>query len=109
MGKGVKYVKNICIILITVLLAAIPVFLCAQEKPDGAKLFTARCGTCHEKNGQGLASAKIPAINKTTLTAEKLLALITEGMVGIRVHYSPIVNVNTDEAKAIAAYVKSLK
>ena len=101
--------KNICGILIAVLLAANTVFLCAQEKPDGAKLFTARCGTCHEKSGQGLASAKIPAINKTTLTAEKLVTLITEGGVGKRVHYSPIVNINTDEAKAIAAYVKSLK
>jgi mono/diheme cytochrome c family protein len=109
MGKGVKYMKNICVIMIAALLVAIPLFLCAQNKPDGAQLFKARCGTCHEKNGEGLESAKIPPINKTTMTVEKLTTFITEGGSGKRVHYAPIVNISVDEAKAIAAYVKKLK
>jgi mono/diheme cytochrome c family protein len=100
--------KNICVIMIAVLLIAIPLFLCAQDKPDGAKLFKARCGTCHEKNGEGLPSAKIPPINKTTMTVEQLATFITEGNGGKRVHYSPIVNIGVDEAKAVAKYVKSL-
>ncbi len=109
MGKGVKYMKTICLIMIAVLLAAIPFFLCAKDKPDGAQLFKARCGTCHEKNGEGLASAKIPPINKTTMTVEKLTAFITEGGLGKTVHNTPIVNISVDEAKAVAEYVKSLK
>lgn len=101
--------KNIRVIMLTFLVAAIPLFLCAQAKPDGARLFKARCGTCHEKNGEGLASAKIPPINKTTMTAEKLATFISEGGNGKIVHYAPIVNISVDEAKAIAAHVKSLK
>jgi cytochrome c553 len=101
--------KNICVIMIAALLVTIPLFLCAQDKPDGAQLFKARCGTCHEKNGEGLASAKIPPINKTTMTVEELATFITEGRSGKIVHYTPIVNISVDEAKAIAAHVKSLK
>jgi cytochrome c553 len=109
MGKGAKHMKNICVIMIAVLLVAIPLFLCAQDKPDGAQLFKARCGTCHEKNGEGLPSAKIPPINKTTMTVNKLTTFITEGRSGKMVHYTPIVNISVDEANAIAAHVKSLR
>jgi mono/diheme cytochrome c family protein len=108
MGKGVKHMKNVCVIVIAVLLVSIPLFLHAQGKPDGAQLFKARCGTCHEKNGEGLASAKIPPINKTAMTVEKLTAFITEGGGGKKVHYTPIVNISVDEARAIAEYVKKL-
>jgi cytochrome c553 len=109
MGKGVKHMKNICVIMVAILLVAIPLFLCAQDKTDGTQLFRARCGTCHEKNGEGLASAKIPPINKTAMTVEKLATFITEGGGGKRVHYTPIVNISVDEATAISKYVKSLK
>jgi mono/diheme cytochrome c family protein len=109
MGKGVKHMKNICVIMIAVLLVTIPLFLCAQVKPDGAQLFKARCGTCHEKNGEGLPSAKIPPINKMTMTVEELTTFITEGGGGKKVvHYAPIVNISADEATAVATYVKSL-
>jgi mono/diheme cytochrome c family protein len=101
--------KNTCVIMIAVLLVTIPLFLCAQERPDGAYLFKARCGTCHGKNGEGLASAKIPQIKGTPITVEKLTAFITEGGSGKIVHNTPIVNLSVDEAKAIAEYVKSLK
>jgi cytochrome c553 len=101
--------KNICAIMIAVLLVVMPLLLCAKDAPNGAELFKARCGTCHEKNGEGLASAKVPPINKITLTAEKLATFITEGGAGKKVHNTPIVNISVDEAKAIAAHVKSLK
>jgi mono/diheme cytochrome c family protein len=101
--------KKICLILIMTLFVAIPFSLWSQNKPDGAYLFKARCGTCHGEKGEGLASAQIPPINKTSMSAEKLADLILEGKVGKRVHYSPIVNIDKDGAKAIAEYVKSLK
>lgn len=100
--------RKFCLILIITLIVAMPLFLMSQEAPSGAELFRARCGTCHGENGEGLASAKIPAINKTPLSVEKLASLITEGKVGKRVHYGPIVNIDAAGAKAVAEYVKSL-
>ena len=101
--------KKSCLILIMTLIATMPLLLGSQDEPDGAELFKARCGTCHEKNGEGLASAKIPAINKTPLTVEKLESLITTGLIGKRVHYEPIVNIDAAGAKAVAKYIKGLK
>jgi len=101
--------KKLWVIMITVVVAAIPLFLSAKDAPDGAQLFRARCGTCHGKNGEGMVSAKIPPINKTAMTAERLVTFITKGRSGTIVHYTPIVNLNADEANAVAVYVKSLK
>jgi mono/diheme cytochrome c family protein len=101
--------KIMCLILMMALLAAIPFSLWSQDKQDGAYLFKARCGTCHEQKGEGLASAQIPPINKTPLSADQLASLILKGKVGKRVHYVPIVNIDEAGAKAIAEYVKNLK
>lgn len=101
--------KKSCLILIMTLLAAIPFTLWSQDAPDGAELFKARCGTCHEKNGEGLASAKIPPINNTSKSVQQLANLITEGRGGYRVHNTPIVNIDEAGALAIAEYVKTLK
>lgn len=101
--------KKFCVLMIAILFAAIPLFLSAKDAPDGAQLFRARCGTCHGKNGEGMISAKVPPINKTAMTAEKLAVFITSGRNGTIVHYTPIVNLGADDANAVAAYVKSLK
>jgi mono/diheme cytochrome c family protein len=101
--------KKMCLILIVALLAAIPFSLWSQSKPDGAYLFKARCGTCHGQKGEGLASAQIPPIYKTPVSAEKIASLILEGKAGKKVHYSPIVNIDEAGSKAVAEYVKSLK
>jgi mono/diheme cytochrome c family protein len=103
--------KKIGLILILALLIAIPFSLWSQEsskgEPDGAELFKARCGTCHEKKGEGLASAKIPPINNTSLSAERIASIILEGKGGFRVHNTPIVNIDEAGAKAIADYIKN--
>ena len=101
--------KNACVLTIVALLMAMPLILCSQDVPDGAELFKARCGTCHEKNGEGLASAEIPPINNTPLSAERIATIIIEGKGGYRVHNTPIVNIDKAGAKAIAEYVKNLK
>lgn len=101
--------KTICLILTAAALAVLPFSLWSQDAPSGAELFKARCGTCHGEKGEGLESAQIPAINKTPLSVEKLSSLITEGKVGKRVHYEPIVNIDAAGAKAAAAYIKTLK
>lgn len=101
--------KNLGVIMMAGLLAALPLCVCAKDAPNGPELFRARCGTCHGKTGEGLVSAKIPPIKKTAMTVEKLTRFITEGRSGTMVHYTPIVNLSIDEAKAVAAYVKTLQ
>lgn len=101
--------KKVFLILIITMLTAIPFSLWSQGEPDGAELFKARCGTCHEKNGEGLASAKIPPINNTSLSAKRIATIILEGKGGYRVHNTLIVNIDEAGAKAIAEYVKNLK
>jgi mono/diheme cytochrome c family protein len=101
--------KKYCLILLVALIAASPLTLRSEDAPDGAYLFKARCGTCHGEKGEGLESAKIPAINGTPITVDKLVMLITEGKSGKRVHYSPIVNIDEAGAKAIAEYIKKMK
>jgi hypothetical protein len=57
-----------------------------------------------------MASAKIPPINKASLTAEKLAKFIMEdGFGGKKVHNTLIVNIDEVKAKAVAEYVKKLK
>ena len=101
--------KNICLIVIVTLLIGIPLALWSQDAPDGAMIFKSRCAACHGDKGEGSLGGKIPAIKGTSLTAERLVTFITKGGNGTTVHYSPIVNINSDGAKAVAEYVKSLK
>ncbi|HSW38954.1 MAG TPA: cytochrome c [Acidobacteriota bacterium] len=102
--------KRLCPLFIAALLAFIPFsLLSSSKKTDGAELFRARCGTCHGEKGEGLASAEIPPINKSPMTVEQLVALITQGKSGTRVHYSPIVNIDEAGAGAIAEYMKKMK
>lgn len=101
--------KNICVIMIATMLVAVPLSLWSQNAPDGAEIFKTRCAACHGGKGEGTLAGKIPAVKGTSLTVEKLVAFITKGEGGKTVHATPIVNINDDEAKAVAEYVKSLK
>jgi cytochrome c553 len=105
--------KQSCLLLViawfAVISAVSPFSLWSKDVADGAELFKARCGTCHGEKGEGLDSADVPPINRTPMTVERLAELITKGKSGTRVHYSPIVNVDDTEARAIAEYMKNLK
>jgi mono/diheme cytochrome c family protein len=101
--------KKICMIMIAALLAAIPLSLWSQNAPDGSPIYKTRCAACHGDKGEGALEGKIPAVKGTPLTVEKIVVLLTQGEGGKTVHASPIVNINNDEVKAIAKYVKSLK
>jgi mono/diheme cytochrome c family protein len=101
--------KAVCGIIVSILLAAIPLSLWSQSAPNGMDIYKTRCAACHGIQGEGLPNAKIPALKSTPLTAEKIVALITTGEGGKTVHATPIVNINKDEAKSIAGYVKRFK
>ena len=101
--------KNIYLIVLATLLVGSPLALRSQDTPNGAKIFKSRCAACHGDKGEGTLGGKIPAIKGTSLATEKLVTFITKGGNGTTVHYSPIVNIDSDGAKAVAEYVKSLK
>jgi mono/diheme cytochrome c family protein len=101
--------RNICSIVIAILLIAIPFSLWSQNAASGVQVYKDRCASCHGEKGEGLAAVKIPPVKGTALTAEKIVALISKGIGGKTVHATPIVNLNDQEFKAVADYVKSLK
>lgn len=96
-------------IAISVVLIALPICLWAQNALDGAEIFKTRCGSCHGDRGQGYPDLKIPAVKGTAMSVEKLVAFITKGESGKTVHETPVVNINANEAKAVAEHVKGLK
>jgi mono/diheme cytochrome c family protein len=101
--------KTVYAILIAVILAAVPLSLWAQTASDTAQIFKSRCGSCHGSKGEGTLAGKIPAIKGTPMTTDKFTAFITKGTGGVTVHTTPISNINDEQAKALAKYVKDLK
>lgn len=101
--------RNVCAIVIVMMLVAAPLSLWPQNAPDGAQIYKDRCASCHAAKGEGLAAVKIPPVKGTAMTVEKIIALIATGVGGKTVHATPIVNLNEGEIKAVAGYVKSLK
>jgi mono/diheme cytochrome c family protein len=101
--------KKISLIMIAALLATVSFSLWAQNAPDASGIFKTRCAACHGEKGEGALEGKIPAVKGTSLTAEKIISLLSKGEGGKTVHATPIVNINNDEFKAIAKYIKGLK
>ncbi len=101
--------RNVCAIMIVIMLVAAPLSLWPQNAPDGAQIYKDRCASCHGTKGEGLAAVKIPAVKGTAMTVDKIADLISTGLGGKTVHATPIVNLNDGEVKAVAGYVKSLK
>ena len=48
--------KNICAIVIAMMLVAVPLSLWPQNAPDGAQIYKDRCASCHGAKGEGLAA-----------------------------------------------------
>ncbi len=100
--------KNVCIVMALVMLVAAPLSLWSAE--DGAALFKSKCAACHGDNGQGKPAAKMPAVNGTKMTADKMVEYLTKGEDGKKFpHNKPVNGINEEQAKAIADCVKSLK
>jgi mono/diheme cytochrome c family protein len=101
--------RNLCAIVVAILLVSVPLSLWPQNAPNGAQIYKDRCASCHSDKGEGLPAVSIPPVKGTTMTAAKIVDLISKGVGGKTVHATPIVNLNDEEIKAVAAYVKSLK
>lgn len=99
--------KKFCILAITVFLAASSMTLLAQA--DGAALFKDKCSMCHGDKGEGNKDMGMPAAKGTAMTAEKLATFLLKGDSEKTVHASPMGQLNEEQAKAVAEFVKSLK
>lgn len=88
--------KKTATILILVLLAA---FALPAMAEDGAAIFKAKCAACHGPDGAKLAKANLTTMAKSE--AEIVTFLTT--------HAQHKTKVDEAGAKAVAAFVKSLK
>jgi len=74
---------------------------------DGAATYKAKCAMCHGPDGQGKVGPKLAG---TALTADQITALLTTGDDAKKApHKKAIGGLSADDAKAVAAYVKTLK
>lgn len=99
--------KAVCILVVSALVLTIPIFLWSAE--EGPALYETNCSVCHGVKGEGNADTEMPKIIGTPMTLEELTAYITKGDEQKMIHASPIEGLNEDQAKLIAAHVKSLK
>ncbi len=81
---------------------AVPAF--AQ---DGAATYKTKCAACHGPEGQGKVG---PALKGSSLTADQITDLLTKGNDAKKPpHKKAVSGVSADDAKAVAAFVKTLK
>jgi mono/diheme cytochrome c family protein len=74
---------------------------------DGGATFKAKCAGCHGAEGQGKVG---PALKGTSLTAEQITDLLTKGSDAKKApHKKALSGLSTDDAKAVAEFVKTLK
>jgi mono/diheme cytochrome c family protein len=95
-------------ILIVLLILTLSVSLARPAfAQDGAATYKAKCAGCHGPEGQGKVG---PALKGTTLTDAQITDLLTKGDDGKKApHKKALAGLSADDAKAVAAFVKSLK
>lgn len=99
--------KAVCVLISIAMLAAAPVLLWSAE--DGATLYSEKCSMCHGEKGENESGDAMPALNKTKMTAEQIIAYLTKGDKSKTFHANPISDLTEAQAKAIAEHVKKLK
>lgn len=99
--------KSLLILAAVALLAAAPILLWAAE--DVATLYEEKCAMCHGAKGEGNAEMKMPAVAGTTMTVDTLIAYLVKGDKEKTVHADPVGDLNEEQAKTMAEFVKTLK
>jgi len=90
------------LVLALALSVALPAFAA-----DGAATYKAKCAACHGPEGQGKVG---PAVKGTSLTDAQIADLLTKGNDAKKVpHKKAVAGLTDDDAKAVAAFVKTLK
>jgi cytochrome c553 len=99
--------KGVCVLIAVALIAATPLLLLAAE--NGAALYDEKCSMCHGPKGEGNSEAKLPAVKGTSMTAEKMIVYLTKGDKEKTIHAEPVGDLNAEQAKAVAEFVKGMK
>ena len=77
---------------------------------DGAVLYKAKCAGCHGASGEGKPAMKSPALKGTNLDANQIVERLIKGQPGSKApHNKGMTSLNSEQASAVAEYVKSLK
>jgi mono/diheme cytochrome c family protein len=98
----ITHLFNVFLILALTASLALPAL--AQ---DGGATFKAKCAGCHGAEGQGKVG---PALKGTSLSADQIADLLTKGDDGKKPpHKKALSALSADDAKAVAAFVKTLK
>jgi mono/diheme cytochrome c family protein len=98
-----KLTKLFVLFLIVTLFVSLAVPAFAQ---DGAATFKAKCAGCHGPEGQGKVG---PALKGTALTEDQITGLLTKGDDTKKAPHKKPLSLSADDAKAVAAFVKTLK
>ena len=95
--------KSLVLLLVIALSAslALPAFAA-----DGAATFKAKCAMCHGPEGQGKIGPKLAGIS---LSADQIADFLTKGDEAKKAPHKKPVLPSADDAKAVAAFVKTLK
>ena len=100
--------KMICVIAALAVLITIPLAVFSAE--DGAALYKSKCAACHGDKGEGKTGPmKMPGVKETKKTEEEIVTALLKGGAGKMIHNNPLAGINEDQAKAVAAFVKTLK
>jgi mono/diheme cytochrome c family protein len=92
------------VLLVVALSASLALPALAQ---DGGATFKAKCAGCHGPEGQGKIG---PALKGTSLTSDQIADLLTKGNDAKKApHKKALASLSADDAKGVAAFVKTLK
>jgi mono/diheme cytochrome c family protein len=73
---------------------------------DGAATYKAKCAMCHGPAGEGKIG---PKLQGTKISEGDITTFLTTGAAGKKgPHSKPVNGLSADDAKAVAAYVKTL-
>lgn len=77
---------------------------------DGAATFKAKCAGCHGPEGEGKPAMKAPALKGTSLAEDAIANMLMKGDAAKKApHVAPFKGISEEDAKAVAAFVKTLK
>ncbi len=96
--------KSLVLLLVIAMSVSLALPAFAQ---DGAAIFKTKCAGCHGPEGQGKIGPKLAG---TSVSADQIAAMLTSGNDAKKPpHKKPLSGVTADDAKAVAAFVKTLK
>jgi len=73
---------------------------------DAAATYKSKCAGCHGAQGEGKSGPKLAG---TSLSEDEIVKVLTTGGLSKAPHAKPFKGADSDSAKQVAAYVKTLK